>query len=276
VELGVVARARAVRVVVHDNLDSTNSEAKRLVLAGEYGPLWIVARRQTAGRGRLGRSWESPPGNLHASLILSDFGPARAAPQLGFVAGLATVNALQQAACASSRLALKWPNDVLLDGKKLAGILLEAVTLGVGGPTSSQAVAAIIGIGVNCASAPSNLPYPATDLSAIGRDPPSAATLLSHLSDAMINALEIWACGEGFPLLRERWLSHAAGLGGPIRVALPQETIEGRFTSIDSEGRLVLATKSGERRIEAGDVLLGRNDGNSNGVRAFASERINK
>jgi BirA family biotin operon repressor/biotin-[acetyl-CoA-carboxylase] ligase len=273
VELGCIARSRGVRLVVHDTIDSTNNEGKRLVLSGELGPLWIVANQQSAGRGRLGRNWTSPPGNLHASFIVGDFGLARIAPQLGFVAGVAAISALQKATDAKSRLALKWPNDILLDGKKLGGILLEALTLQSDGNSASPAMAAVIGIGVNCVSAPSGLPYPATDLNALGAKTPSVATLLSHLSDAMIETLDIWSRGDGFPQLRERWLSHAAGLGEKIRVALAQDSVEGRFTTIDATGRLVLATDCGERIIEAGDVFLPQYDGMLDNSPAFASER---
>jgi BirA family biotin operon repressor/biotin-[acetyl-CoA-carboxylase] ligase len=275
VGLGSVAQTRGVRLVVHDNIDSTNSEGKRLVLSGEHGPVWIFAKEQTAGRGRLGRSWDSPLGNLHASFIMSDFGPARIAPQLGMVAGVATLSALQKATNAKSRLALKWPNDILLDGMKLGGILLEAMTLAVAESTSSQTMAAIIGVGVNCTSSPSDLPYPAADLTVLGADAPSAATVLRHLSDAMIETLDIWSGGDGFPHIRERWLAHAAGVGGQIRVALAQEIIEGHFTTIDSDGRMVLATERGERIIEAGDVLFRRNEKDSDAGGAF-DERLDR
>jgi BirA family biotin operon repressor/biotin-[acetyl-CoA-carboxylase] ligase len=275
VELGSIAHRRGVRLVVHDNIDSTNSEGKRLVLSGEHGPVWIVAKEQTAGRGRLGRSWDSALGNLHASFVVSDFGPTRIAPQLGLVAGVATLSALQNATNAKSRLALKWPNDILLDGMKLGGILLEAVTLAVSESAYSQAMAAVIGVGVNCASSPSGLPYPATDLAVLGADAPSAAMVLRHLSDAMIETLDIWSGGDGFPRLRERWLAHASGLGGRIRVALAQEIVEGCFTTIDSDGRLVLATERGERIIEAGDVLFRRNEDDSDNASAFV-ERLDR
>jgi BirA family biotin operon repressor/biotin-[acetyl-CoA-carboxylase] ligase len=272
VELGCIARTRGARLVVHDDIDSTNDEAKRLILAGERGPLWIVARRQSQGRGRLGRSWESPPGNLHASLILSDVGPARNAPQLGFVAGLATIEALRAATALSNRLALKWPNDVLLDGAKLAGVLLEAVAPPVVGSTE---LIAIIGVGVNCAATPSGLSYPAASLPPHGPNAASAATIFSHLTDAMFGSLDLWACGSGFEAVRAQWLSHAASLGRTIRVALAQETIEGRFETIDATGRLKLATERGERLIEAGDVFLLPNEASSND-RVLASERMDQ
>ncbi|MBI3274662.1 MAG: biotin--[acetyl-CoA-carboxylase] ligase [Methylocystis sp.] len=247
-----MARSHGVRLAVYDELDSTNDEAKCLVNAGETGPLWVVAARQSNGRGRLGRTWVSPPGNLHASLILSDFGPERIAPQLGFVAGVATMSALCAATGAGERLALKWPNDILLDGAKAGGILLEAAQR----PTSSDAFACVIGVGVNCRCAPQGLAGPVSDLTALGAAAPSAPELFAHLADAMIDALELWAQGDRFASVRERWLAHAAGLARPIRVALGRETIAGRFETIDAAGRLVLSTDLGTRVIEAGDVFL--------------------
>ncbi len=270
-ELGRIAQTRGVRLVVHDRIDSTNEEAKRLVLSGERGPLWIVAKQQSSGRGRLGRRWESPPGNLYASLILSDVATLRNAPQLGFVAGLASIEALKAATGVADRFSLKWPNDVLFDGAKLAGILLESAPPPVAGSTE---MTAIIGVGVNCAEAPVGLPYPAIALTALRENPPSAASVLSHLSDAMIQYLDLWACGAGFHLVRAQWLSNAGGIGRNIRVALAQETIEGRFETIDAIGRLVLATDQGERLIEAGDVFLPQKEEASGGANAFVPERM--
>jgi BirA family biotin operon repressor/biotin-[acetyl-CoA-carboxylase] ligase len=259
VEIGRLARARGVRLLGLDDIDSTNDEAKRLVASGERGPLWVVAKRQTKGRGRLGREWISPPGNLHASLILSDFGPQRIAPQLGFVAGLAGLDALRAATSVAERLALKWPNDLLLDGAKLGGVLLEGVTIAAASDPAHNRMAAVIGIGVNCDSAPNDLPYEARALSALGAGAPSASTLFARLSDAMVDTLDVWAGGAGFPALRERWLALAAGLGGPIRVTLSRgESIEGRFKTIDASGRLVIDTHAGARIVDAGDVILAR------------------
>lgn len=254
-ELGSRALAQGVRLVSHDEIDSTNDEAKRLVQAGEAGPLWVVAARQSKGRGRLGRSWTSLTGNLHASLILSGFGPAAIAPQLGFVAGVATLSALLRTTGAAERLALKWPNDILLDGAKLAGILLEGAYLPGAASAPFGGLACVIGIGVNCAASPAEVPGPVSDLTRLP-PAPTAGELFAQLTDTMIETLELWAGGTGFARLRERWLSHAAGLGQEIKVALAQETVEGRFETIDETGRLVASTRDGRRVIEAGDVFL--------------------
>lgn len=254
-ELGNSAAVRGVRLIAHDEIDSTNDEAKRLVQAGETGPLWIVAARQTKGRGRLGRSWTSLSGNLHASLILSGFGPAAIAPQLGFVAGVATISALLEATGATGRLALKWPNDILLDDAKLAGILLEGAYLPQAATAPFGGLACVIGIGVNCVAAPSDVPGPVSDLSRLS-PAPTASDVFSLLSDKLLETLDLWAGGDGFAALRERWLAHAAGLGREIEVKLARETVIGRFDTIDATGRLMLSTREGQRIIEAGDVFL--------------------
>jgi biotin-[acetyl-CoA-carboxylase] ligase BirA-like protein len=244
-----MARARGVRVLALDAVDSTNEEARRLIEAGERGPLWIVAARQTRGRGRLGREWVSPSGNFYGSFVHSDFCEISVAPQLGFVTGTAVIRALRHAA-GPRDFQLKWPNDMLLDRAKLGGILLEGVGAGVS-PT------AIIGVGVNIASAPADTPYPATSLASLGSDAPTRETFFAAFSDALVTALDQWRGGEGFAAIREEWLRSASGLGETIRVALAKETLEGRFETIDAAGRLVLDMVAGRRAIEAGDVLLG-------------------
>jgi BirA family biotin operon repressor/biotin-[acetyl-CoA-carboxylase] ligase len=258
VELGPLARASGIRLLAFDEIDSTNEEAKRLVAEGERGPLWIIASRQTKGRGRRGREWVSAPGNLHASLVLTGCWPPAIAPRLGFVAGVAAIAALREATGAPERFALKWPNDLLLDGAKLGGILLEGVTLPTVDARAPNESAAVIGIGVNCAFAPADLPHEARALGALGEGAPSAAALFAHLTDAVVATLDLWNNGEGFAQVRERWLARAAGLGQTIRVALARETIEGRFETLDETGRLILATHAGARAIDAGDVHLAR------------------
>jgi len=256
VEPGSFARATGVRVLALGSVDSTNDEARRLIGEGERGPLWIVADRQTGGRGRLGRSWVSPPGNLYASLIISDFHNLADAPQLGFVAGVAAIQALRVCA-GDGHFALKWPNDLLLDGAKLGGILLETVNAPTGDLRAPVAPVAIIGIGVNCASAPSDLPYRAEALASLGAAAPSRAAFFAALSDALAEMLALWRSPGGFARVRELWLRDAAGLGAQIGVRLMQGEIAGVFQTIDATGRLVLLTPTGARAIEAGDVEIG-------------------
>lgn len=256
-ELGLSARARGVRLLALESVDSTNDEARRLIENGERGPLWIVAERQTRGHGRLGREWISAPGNLHASFVLHDYGESALAPQLGFVAGVAALRAVRAATGGAGRFALKWPNDLLVDGGKLGGILLENVGVPTGDARAPRAAAAIIGIGVNCAEAPRDLPFEARALASIGPNAPDATTLFTHLSDALVEALDLWGGGAGFLRIRDAWLAGAAYIGDHIRVELPRETVAGRFETIDAAGRLVLETGAGARLIEAGDVSLG-------------------
>jgi BirA family biotin operon repressor/biotin-[acetyl-CoA-carboxylase] ligase len=256
-ELGPKSRARGVRLIAYEELASTNDASKLLVEEGERGPLWVVAQRQTKGRGRHGRTWISPPGNLYASLILSGEFSANLAPQLGFVAGVAAMDALREASRAGKRLALKWPNDLLLDRGKLGGVLLDGVAAPTGDPRVPTRAVAIVGVGINCASAPEGMPYPARALSELGGDAPSAPEVFRLLSDAFVAALDTWADGEGFAAIRQSWLSHAAGLGELVRIALTRdEELRGLFKSIDAGGRLVVACEGGDRAIDAGDVFL--------------------
>jgi BirA family biotin operon repressor/biotin-[acetyl-CoA-carboxylase] ligase len=239
--------SRSVPVKFLDFVDSTNAEALRLAKAGERGPLWIVAKEQSRGRGRRGRAWVSPAGNLHATLMLTDPAPPAAAPQLGFVAGLALHDAAVAAAPALTlRLALKWPNDLLCARRKIAGILIE----GEGDP-----VVAAIGIGVNCRHHPDTTELPATDFAAEGADV-DAAALFGHLAAAMQAHLTLWNRGAGFAAVRTQWLSRALGLGQVIRVRLAERETTGRFETIDDAGRLVLRTARGEvETVAAGDVF---------------------
>jgi len=236
-------------VVAVERVDSTNAEALRLAVAGAAGPLWITAREQSAGRGRRGRSWTSPPGNLHATLLLRDPAPPAAAPQLGFVAGLAVHDAAAaQAPGLAGRLALKWPNDLLCDGRKIAGVLIE----GEGSP-----LAVAVGIGVNCRHHPGDLAYPTTDFAAEGADIGPAA-LLDELARAMAARLHQWQRGAGFAAIRQAWLTRAHGVGGVVEVRRDGDgtaATAGRFETIDDSGRLILRTAAGVTTVAAGDVF---------------------
>jgi BirA family biotin operon repressor/biotin-[acetyl-CoA-carboxylase] ligase len=239
--------ATPARTAFLESVDSTNAEALRRAGAGERGPLWIVARTQSAGRGRRGRPWASPAGNLHATLLVIDPAPAAAAPQLGFVAGLALHDAAS-AAAPSLPFALKWPNDMLCRRGKIAGILIE----GEGAP-----IAAAIGIGVNCRAHPDRTEFPATDFAAEGADV-TADALFARLAAAMETRLVQWNRGEGFAAIRAAWLDRADGLGQPIRVRLGEREASGIFAAIDAAGRLVLRHdgRSGElETIAAGEVF---------------------
>ena len=239
--------AAGARIVRHAELGSTNAEALRLATEGEGGPLWVVADRQTAGRGRRGRTWISQPGNLYASLLLSDPAPAALWPQLSFVAALAVHDAVDAVDPGRTRqIALKWPNDLLLAGAKFAGILIE-------GSRTREVGVVVIGIGVNCASHPEGTDYPATHLEGVPPD-----RLLAALSAKMLARLAQWSRGEGFAEIRADWLARAAGLGEELRVALPDREVVGRFEALDPSGTLVLRQADGTAAtIAAGDVFLG-------------------
>jgi BirA family biotin operon repressor/biotin-[acetyl-CoA-carboxylase] ligase len=227
------------RVVVLDVVDSTNAEALRRAGAGERSALWVVAKEQSAGRGRRGRAWTSPAGNLYVT-------PPAVAPQLASVAGLALCDAVAAAPSLASRLALKWPNDLLCGGRKIVGILAE----GEGDP-----VAVAVGMGVNCRHHPDSAEFPATDLAAEGADV-SADALFEHLAGAMERRLDQWNRGFGFAGVRAAWLERAAGIGERVRVRLSGRETAGCFETIDNSRRLMLRTGSGDlEAIAAGDVF---------------------
>ncbi|MFL5323047.1 MAG: biotin--[acetyl-CoA-carboxylase] ligase [Microvirga sp.] len=244
------AEAAGYRIKSYDSVGSTNAEAMALGRAGEPGGLWVVSRDQTAGRGRRGRSWAAAPGNLAASLLLKgSFQPAVAAT-LGFVAGVALRDALAAVAPAAS-FRLKWPNDLLADGAKLAGILLETETV-----AQDQRIV-VVGIGVNAATSPRELPYPATSLAELGHAV-AAEAVFAALSDSWAACERLWDEGRGMPAIRRRWLAGAAGLGDDIAIRIGADTVRGTFETIDDAGRLILRSPNGTTRaIAAGDVHLG-------------------
>lgn len=248
--LGEAARAAGYRLIVRDEVASTMEEARRALDQGEPGKLWIVARRQNAGRGRHGRQWGSPPGNLYASLLLTDPCEPALAPQLGFVAGLALHDAAAKLlGPAAATLKLKWPNDLLLGGAKMSGLLLE-------GESRAGRLNVILGCGVNIASCPSDTPYPATYLKAAVPEA-SVEALLVALSDAWAKRFAIWAEPGGFGPTRAAWLERAAFLGETITIRLPEGPLQGRFAGLDPTGRLELETGTGRRLIDAGDLFFG-------------------
>jgi BirA family transcriptional regulator, biotin operon repressor / biotin---[acetyl-CoA-carboxylase] ligase len=247
VQVGPQARAKGFRAIWFDSLESTNDEAMALARAREPSGLWVLAGEQVKGRGRQGRGWTSPQGNLHASVLLVQPCLPRVAPQLGFVAGVALHEALRRVA-PSARLSLKWPNDVLCDGAKLAGVLVEGANL------PGDVFACVIGFGVNCVAAPEGLAYPATSLAEAGvRCGP--ADLLPPLSDALARNLELWRAGDGFSFIRSAWLTVAYRLGERIEARTHAGVTSGVFETIDSHGRLVLAASTGNVTIEAADVF---------------------
>jgi BirA family biotin operon repressor/biotin-[acetyl-CoA-carboxylase] ligase len=245
-EIGPRAAAAGHRHVVHERLDSTNSEALRLVRAGEGGPLWIIALDQTAGRGRRGREWISGDGNLAVSLLLTLAVTPAVAATLGFVASLAVAKMCRTLAPRAA-IALKWPNDVLADGGKVAGLLLES-------ESQPDGLAVAIGIGVNLAAAPQGMTYPAAVLS---ERPIPVAAALPALTDCWIDYAAIWDDGRGFGEIRRLWLDQARGIGQSVSVRAENRVTCGVFETLDEQGHLILRATDGVHAISAGDVYFG-------------------
>jgi BirA family biotin operon repressor/biotin-[acetyl-CoA-carboxylase] ligase len=233
------------RLVSRGTVGSTNDEAKRLARAGAEEGTLVWAREQTAGRGRRGRPWASPPGNLYLSLVERPDCLADRAAQLGFVAALAVGDALRP----HCETACKWPNDVLAGGRKIAGILLESES-GEGGALAYL----VVGIGVNLASAPPDTEFPATSVLAESGRTVAPAAMLEAFADRFRGWATRWR-DEGFAPIRAAWLQRAAALGEPIRVRLETATLHGRFLGIDEQGALLLDAAGGHRRIAAGEVF---------------------
>lgn len=230
----------------YEAIDSTNAEARRLAASGEAGPLWLLAARQTAGRGRRGRSWDTASGNLAATLLFSPDWNQGAWAQLSFVAAIATADMVASLAASKARVALKWPNDVLANGKKLAGILLETV----------GASALAIGIGVNLACHPDGTEFPATSFKALGATPPSPDQALTALATEFAKWYEVWRAGSFLPI-REAWLARATGLGTRIRARLAAEERSGMFEGIDENGALLLNEGFGRSSVlPAADIFF--------------------
>ena len=228
--------------VVLETVDSTNAEALRRVGQGD---MWILTHAQPAGVGRRGKRWEMPKGNFAASLLMHSTEPLTALAQRSFVAALALHDVLD--GLGVSDISLKWPNDVLVQGRKLAGILLA----------SSQG-AIVVGVGVNLVTSPEGLPeaaLPPISLHEVLPSPPSAEAFLELLANAFLK-YERQMRAYGFAPIREAWLGKAARIGEVIHARLPEGTLSGTFTGIDETGALVLQTAEGSRVLPAAEVFF--------------------
>lgn len=238
------------RPVYLDSVTSTNDGMKQEARAGAPEGSLIVAREQSTGRGRGGRQWASPPGNLYISLLLRPKGDAGTVAQISFLAAIALAEALVQVA-PHLEPRLKWPNDVLIGSAKISGILLESSALSGGGVDWL-----VLGMGVNVAHHPEDAGQAATSLHALGVLDCTAFSLLSALAPALLRWLDLWR-ETGFAPLRQAWLARAAGLGGPVRARLPKEEFTGIFRDLDSDGSLVVELPGGAlRHVTAGEVFL--------------------
>jgi BirA family biotin operon repressor/biotin-[acetyl-CoA-carboxylase] ligase len=233
----------------HETIGSTNDEARRLAAGGEQGPLWITADMQTAGRGRRGRIWMSPVGNLSSTLLLKPERPVAECAQLSFVSALASSDAVANFA-PMAEAKVKWPNDVLANGRKISGILLESASAG------GEPYFLALGVGINLAHFPADTEFPATSLAALRVPVPAAADALAELAAAFARWYDVWR-GQGFPAIRDAWLARAANLGSRIRARLTNEEVTGVFEGIDETGALLLRESVERvRTIAAGEVFF--------------------
>ncbi|WP_312143816.1 biotin--[acetyl-CoA-carboxylase] ligase [Brevundimonas sp.] len=244
----------AAPVLILDETDSTNAEARRRAEAGEVGPLWITARNQTAGRGRRGRQWGSDSGNLFTTLLLlTQKSPAEAA-QLTFAASLAVADVLDRYV-PPALVTIKWPNDVLLDGRKTSGILIES------GPAPSGGLWLAIGIGVNLSQTPGETERPATCIAEHLNQDVASAPGVDEAANALAETFGVWLdrwTTLGFQPILDAWTARTPGLHGPCIARLTHETLTGTADGVEADGSLRLKLPDGALRIiSAGDVFFG-------------------
>ncbi len=228
----------------YDSIGSTNDEAQRLASEGAQHGTVVHADEQTAGRGRLSRRWLSPPGNLYLSIVLRPDVPAVRNVEIGFVAALAVADAVDALLPRQVRATLKWPNDVLVNDGKIAGILLE-----------QTGDALVLGIGLDVLQAPSGVSYKVATIVGCG----GLATVdgaRDRLLSALANWLDVWE-RDGFAPIRTTWLSRAHPVGTALNVQVGERFVAGTFVGIDDDGALLLDTTDGRARIVAGDVQIG-------------------
>jgi BirA family transcriptional regulator, biotin operon repressor / biotin---[acetyl-CoA-carboxylase] ligase len=240
----------AYRLVDLDTVASTNDEAMRLAADGAPEGLMVRAREQTAGRGRRGRAFVSPPGNLYLSLVLRpDTGPDRAA-LAGFAVSLAMAETIDRLAPQVPAATCKWPNDILVAGRKVGAVLIEASS------TQGSLDWLVVGMGVNLVSHPAIADYPAGDLAELGAPGITPDIFLGVLAERLDHWLDVWR-RSGMIGLRAAWLARAAGLGQDIQVRLENESFGGRFRDLDTDGALMLDMDDGRcRRVTAGAVFF--------------------
>ncbi|MGD9813942.1 MAG: biotin--[acetyl-CoA-carboxylase] ligase [Hyphomonadaceae bacterium] len=238
-------------VIAFDEIDSTMLEARRRAEARELDAVWLVARRQTAGRGRRGRSWASIDGNLLVTYLFTTTRPTAEIALIGFATAVAIAECIE-ALAGPGRVTLKWPNDVLIDGAKAAGVMLDSGSLGGHGAWVA------LGFGVNLIGAPDNLDQPTMSVQTLLGGAPPGLEPMAFLAPLMTR-LAAWDRSlslEGFEPLRQAWLARAHGLGQEARVMQGERALEGRIAGISPRGELELDTVDGRRFIAAGDVLL--------------------
>ena len=229
-------------ILHHEQIGSTNDEARRLACEGAAHGTVVHADEQTSGRGRFAHKWFSPPGNLYLSILVRSGYPVARASELGFLAALAVADTIEALLSRRIRAMLKWPNDVLVNGAKIAGILLE-----------QEGDATIIGIGLNVLEAPANTAYRTTTVVANG-----GIASVDGARDLLLRRLAThlarWRT-EGFGAIREQWLARSYPIGAAIRASVDGRAVAGHFAGLDVDGALLLDMPEGRRRIVAGEVL---------------------
>jgi BirA family biotin operon repressor/biotin-[acetyl-CoA-carboxylase] ligase len=237
------------RLEVFERLDSTSFEARRRADAGRRNSVFLVALEQTSGYGRRGTAWLQQPGDFAGTLLFSEDAPADTLGQLAFVAGLAAYDAIA-AYAPSAELSLKWPNDVLAEGGKIAGMLIELLDVKPGRPSLLA-----LGLGVNIVSRPEVADYPTSRLLDFsGAAPPRPADFADAFDRAFAAWRGLWR-GKGFAPIRFAWLERAAYLGATITVRAADGDATGRFADLDPAGALVLDCDGTRRSIAAGAIL---------------------
>lgn len=229
----------------YDTIGSTNDEARRLAAEGAVHGTVIHADEQTSGRGRRSHSWFSPPGNLYISIILRTNEPVARTSELSFLASIAVADTVEALLPRQIQAMLKWPNDVLVNGAKIAGILLEQAD-----------EATVVGIGLNILEAPPNASYKTTTIVANGGIA-SVDGARDILLAQFLKHFDIWR-HHGFAPIRDRWLGRSYPIGAAIRVNAQGQSIAGAFGGLDLDGALLLDTPDGRQRVVAGDVIPGR------------------
>jgi BirA family transcriptional regulator, biotin operon repressor / biotin---[acetyl-CoA-carboxylase] ligase len=240
------------RLLTYARLGSTNDEARNLAHAGAGEGTIVWAHEQDAGRGRRGRQWHRIAGNLYLSIILRPNCPPTAAAQLGFIAALGVGEAAAALLPPGAELRYKWPNDVLVNGAKISGILLESEMM-----KENRLDWVVVGVGVNVAGHPPQLGSAANSLRALGCTEIDAAGMLERFCEHFMGWVGRWR-NSGFSGVRAAWLARAAGLGQPMIARLDKEDVAGHFAGLDGDGALLLDTGTGTRRITAGDVFPAR------------------
>jgi len=238
-------------IEAYEEIDSTNAEARRRAEAGEGGPVWITAGRQTAGRGRRGRNWSTETGNLAATLLTTTDVPAAEAAQLSFVAALAACD-LADTCLGAGAARLKWPNDVLVFGRKCVGILVES------GARPDGRLWLAVGVGVNLAHAPTDTERPATAFAEhMAGPPPRPSDAIEVLAARFEAWRRLWSM-QGFAPIAKAWTDRALGLGERCEARLPNRTLSGVAEGMDLDGALRLRLDDGGlERVTAGDVFFG-------------------